>query len=497
MKRSSPQRLRRASAALLCALVLSFFGPATAAAAAPVPQRAAGPASPSPAAWTGSTDAGPGATVTVLGSTTVSTPGVVGAFDTPVALIVKVDVPQTGVSELFLLQIPAVATTQPSPLLMAFHGYNVTYLDILFNTTFLEETRRRGWFLVAPLQISNAGQAQINYGSVQSQWHVEAVLAYMIQEFAVDLDRLYAVGFSMGGGGAMSYAARHRDREKGAFAAVVNHTGSVDVADVWANEAPLSPERAIIEAIFGGTPAAVPFEYRRSSVIELDGTSQLLQGGDHMALNLVDVPVRTYYAPSDVNTELVNQCLELDVYMQSVGATHLLRPVAANCPGGVSGDHCWQSLPEFQACNWLDQQSLASPPDSASYLVDRDGETWGAFRVDRDVSSTFGRFRYQLLAATNTLIIEQVSNVQTLEVDIAELGLDPSSDLILFSESNEDFRLVLTNASQPVQVRRVSQQAPQNCPPTVGAASWCYQGAELSLSETGSAAVVNWLIDLP
>ena len=42
----------------------------------------------------------------------------------------------------------------------------------------------------------------------------------------------------MGGGAALSYAARHRDPERGAFAAVVNHTGTISLRNTYHNVSP-------------------------------------------------------------------------------------------------------------------------------------------------------------------------------------------------------------------------------------------------------------------
>ena len=193
------------------------------------------------------------------------------------AYVLRLFVPATGTDELFTLYVPSSPSGQARPMIVGFHGFGVSHLDFsYYNTEFLAEAAARDWFVLAPIQINpvlNTGD--ISFGSAESQLNVEYVLNYVLDEWPIDLDRIYGIGFSMGGGNALSYAARHRDRETGAFAAVVNHTGAVSPSDVL--EPRTRDSNAPLEATFGGPPPR--FEYQRAASIDLSLTDGSLLPG--------------------------------------------------------------------------------------------------------------------------------------------------------------------------------------------------------------------------
>ena len=315
--------------------------------------------------------------------TRVATPVETSPLLTPgrFALVLSVFVESTQTEEFFALQVPSTPPGVRRPLLACFHGFNTSYADIVNFTTFFDEAAQRDWFIVTPFQVSTVGNPQISFASVQSQEHVEAVIAYLLQNYWIDRDLLYGVGFSMGGGNALSYAARHRDRGMGAFAAVVNHTGSVALGDVYAHADPTV--EAEMDLLFGGPPAQFPFEYQRSSLIELDAAGLLLQGGRHMGRNLVDMPIRNYYGIGDPNLYLVNQTIEFDRYMQTLpGSQSELFGVQVNpnCP------HCWETIDESMVCNWLEMQTLNASSSNGAFLLDRSAR-WGPLDVETQAAN--------------------------------------------------------------------------------------------------------------
>ena len=84
---------------------------------------------------------------------------------------------------------------------------------------------------------------------------------------SVDRERIYGVGFSMGGGWMTTFASRHVDPSGAMFAALVNHTGSVALRHSY-NVSPGG--RALFDYIFGGAPADVPFRYQRCSTVNIE-----------------------------------------------------------------------------------------------------------------------------------------------------------------------------------------------------------------------------------
>ncbi|MEM9799713.1 MAG: alpha/beta hydrolase [Planctomycetota bacterium] len=399
-------------------------------------------------------------------------PSGVGTF-----FILALEVPATNELELFSLHVPAVPSGSTRPLLTCFHVAGASHLDIWFNTSYFREAIRRDWFCVAPLQrnLAPGTDAQISYASAQSQLHVEAVIDFVTQSFAVDLERLYGVGFSMGGGNALSYAARHRDPSRGAFAAVVNHTGTVALGNVYGNVP--TAIRDQLDVIFSGTPTTAPFGYQRSSLIELDPNGGLLAGGRHMATNLRHVPVRSYFNPIDPLGYLVRQTQQLDVFFDSLPPSiHDLQP-------RLSGCHCWATIDDFEVCEWLDQWSLTSP-SSGSLLCDRSGR-WEQFEVALDCADCFGAFDYTLEEQSNRVLVLRTEGIESVEIDLVEAGFATSAPKLFVETSSidgTDTRLVFRGLSAPpARVFRNTGELTTPCVPGPGAASWCWDAATLTL----------------
>ncbi|QDV07734.1 hypothetical protein Poly30_32650 [Planctomycetes bacterium Poly30] len=410
-------------------------------------------------------------------------------------------VESTQAIELFALFVPDSPAGQRRPLLTAFHGFGTSHRDIDVRTRFFVEADDRDWFLVAPLQRNLADPAgdnfDINYASAQSQLHVEAVIQFMLENYAIDRDRLYGVGFSMGGGSALSYAARHRDRSTGAFAAVVNHTGSVALENEYANLPVASPVIDIMELIFGGPPSATPFEWQRSSLIELDAQGEILSGGRHMARNLGPVPTQTWFNSDDHLDHLRNQSQKLDQFMQGlVGADHSLVVVPGQIPN-CDGQHCWSTLDQTMACDWLEQHSLNGQPLQGTVLADRAGN-WEYFKLKQDVNGQFSSLDYFVDPLGNSLTLASPENVGQIETSIATLGLDAASSLKVSLEGFglSTCRLVFTNAlSPPVAILRDSLVLDEDCSGTSSGPQWCYDPSEgtLTLLED-EPTLTSWIL---
>jgi len=154
-------------------------------------------------------------------------------------------------------------------MLVIFHRYGVSHWDGFLHTDFYAEGRKRGWHVVGML-----GAAQVNFASPESQQNTRVVLDWMLANYNVDRARIYGVGFSMGGGSATSYAARHLDPAGSMFAALVDHTGSVSLQDTYDHErGPNWPfPQCALDVWFGdGTQgSAERWKPARSSVVHRD-----------------------------------------------------------------------------------------------------------------------------------------------------------------------------------------------------------------------------------
>ncbi len=398
--------------------------------------------------------------------------------------------------ELFSLLVPDSPLDQPRPLLTAFHGAATSHGDIYYRAQdFFIEAAQRDWFLIAPLQANLTGPQDISYASAQSQLHVEVLTQLILDTYNIDRDRIYAAGFSMGGGNALSYAARHRDRRAGAVAAVVNHTGSVALADVHANAPAVTA--GVMETIFGGPPSGPTFAWQRSSLIELDSGGALLPLGRHMARNLASVPVQTWYNSQDDFAYLRNQAVEFGSFMQSLpGSTHQMTVI----PGGVANcndQHCWGTLDIGAACHWLAQQTLERNPAVGTVLVDRDVR-WGRYDVTQRQAGAFTSFDFEVSAAANRWAIRHVENLESVSVDVSRLGLDLTQTLTLRTQGFESAGSAIELRGftvAPTIVVRNGLPFGSSCGGVAHSNGWCYDAAEgvLTIRET-SNLTATWQV---
>lgn len=398
--------------------------------------------------------------------------------------------PQTGVYELvlndtgttwqepFLLGIPPVPAGPNAPLLVVFHGWGNTHRSILDQTSYFHEARQRGWYVVAPL-----GAHKYNYAIPYAQQNVQAVLDWVTEFLPVDESRIYGVGFSMGGGNVTNYAATRLDPAHARFAAIVNHTGTVSVRDVFFN----AVDTSLLEHVdmFGGTPITKAFEYARSSVIDVQPGFPAPDPEADLARNLVGLPMFTYSAVNDPLQHLVRETRILTRWLWRLGGTPRMKEVQ----GAL---HTWDSLDEWAACQFLSAHTLdASPLGTHSLLADRDA-TYYCFEIEQDAAGSFTPFRWNLDQALNRLILDQTENLRRITVDTAAAGLDTSSILkvILGTDDGLPEEVVLDGYAQaPSNVLRNGVTMP------VGAWSFDALSGTVTILETNAAAYPQWRIE--
>ena len=145
---------------------------------------------------------------------------------------------QSGFPESVLVGIPnGASSSAPTPALILFHGYYEDPADLQVRTSFFDEALARGWFVIAPLGANIA-----NFGIDYAQQNTEDALTYVwaLHGSMIDAERVYGVGFSMGGGWASSYAARHVGNSDVRMAAQLIHTGTQDFSSCCAS-CPFTP----------------------------------------------------------------------------------------------------------------------------------------------------------------------------------------------------------------------------------------------------------------
>lgn len=389
---------------------------------------------------------------------------------------VTFDDPGTGWVERFLLAVPAAPLT-PAPLLVIFHGYSVSEWDCYYNTPIMKDAMLRGWYVVAPL-----GAHQYNYGITYAQTNIEVVLDWIDALFTVDPTRVYGLGFSMGGGAAASYAARHLDLDHLCFAALVNHTGSTSLSHTYWSVA----STAILDdpLMFGGSPALYPFEYARCSVMDLATDGITVDPATDMASNLAHVPTLDVVASNEppATFYLRTQTLALHDWLTGLGGIETLLEPFAN-------QHVWSTLDSQTAFDFLEQQTLTVPTEGLhELLADRDGK-WLHFEVFQRQAGAFTPFRFSVTSSLNQLVVDRIENLQRLVPDLGALGLSTAQALRVIVGSQTGLLQTITLPGYPSPPSAVTRNG------TV-TSSWLWDpvGESVTIYEYAASAYPLWVV---
>ncbi len=378
-----------------------------------------------------------------------------------------------GWPENFLYVEPLPAPTQPVPLVVMFHKFGSTQNDLTFNTNFPAEAGAQGWYLVCPL----AANTQ-HFGSLPSQVHMEAVILDMLVRYPlIDRNRIYAVGFSMGGGAVANYAARHLNPAKPMFASMVAMSGGFALKHTYYSDVPVRP---FLDFWYGngGAGSADPWKMARSSAVNFDPITLVVENTEDLARNLLHIPMRIVRPIDDPVPYLPVQGDVMAAHMQTLGAT-----VGPNFDykfvpfGWDAYDHKWSMLDSHWAFNWMGTHTLTLPT-SASTLADRD-DTYFHFFVEQDAAGAFTPFTWNIDVPNNTLSFSATANLKRLTVDTLGAGINPLLQFtvnLATADGLADDIVITSVPSKPISVLR----------DTLPTSSWNYNATlgELTLLET-------------
>ncbi len=374
---------------------------------------------------------------------------------------------------------PTVGHPTPYPVLTLFHGYGETPLALLARTPLAAQAAARGWLVVIP-----TGAHVFNYGIDYAQDNIEDAFEFVAQLAPLDLERVYAIGFSMGGGAALSYAARHMDPTHVRFAAVVNHTGSTSLRGTYDADPATRP---VFESplMFGAAPSAGPFRYQRSSSIDLR-FGALIDPETDMVRNLAHVPVIHVSAAQDPVQYLIAQSLATHARLLGWAGDSQWRTVTSN-------QHSWATL-GVDILDDLAPLQLAPPGTSGGagieVLADRDGR-WHAFELQQARDKRFSTFTFAWDAGRARLELRDLSNIArlTFERDAALFGFPAGAALTL---------TVQARTAAPFQVKVRGFNSPPTTVERAGlpVSAWSYDAVEgaVTLDEANAALGVTWRI---
>jgi len=340
-------------------------------------------------------------------------------------------------SERFKMQWPLASKKEWSEdraLVIAFHPFNVSEQSPFVNSDLPYVCHDKGWIMLAPL-----GLSQAHFGNVNSQGSLEAVLAFLEPLLNWNRKRVYAVGFSMGGGAAVSYSMRHQSPESPRIAAVINHTGTMDLVQEY------DSHTASVKAVlandwhFNGTPLTNPFSYERVSpflytgnVID-DDVASVCNVSPH-------TPMYIHWNEADPNTDLVMQTMDLVAYLETHGAT--IQTDITNVPG----KHVWSTLDVTEALDWAEGFTLANTdPTSIEMYADRKEHYLYTELIAPASSTSLRHYEVIVSSLSNQFQLISVDNVESVGFDLKRMGLDTTTPLTanVFPEDATTDKLVL------------------------------------------------------
>jgi len=425
-------------------------------------------------ALTSLTRQGQGSQSATLGGRIVSPTGAgISVRRTLARHVYHVEINNTGTAwtENFLLGIPPQRVPN-TPLLVLFHSYSVSEWDCLANTSLFRDAMARGWYVCAP-----RGAHDVNYGIPYAQVNIEAALDFVTSLLPIAEDRIYGVGFSMGGGTLSTYAARHHDPAHARFASIINHTGGISIANTFYNSADVSV--FMNPLMFGDTPAALPFEYSQVSLIDLDFATLAVDPNTDMVRNLAHVPVLNQHADFDPLTYLIDQTVSVHNWMLAIPgmAAYLLTP--------NQSVHDWSTIDENAALDFLRTKRLQTPTTGTHrVLADREA-TWFHFYVYQDAAGAFTPLRWTFDELANRLTIDETENLARVLVKSSSLGLDTAIDVEFVFGTQDGTGEVATITGYPLMPLEVQRNG---VPMSTG---WSYDPAAQSVTLTESAPAGN------
>lgn len=352
----------------------------------------------------------------------------------------------TGFPEIFKYQIPDGydANGAPHPMVVAYHGFGASSGSPANQSTIDEECNARNWIYVAPTGIDDK-----LFGSPISQQNTEAVIQWMVDTFNVDPDRLYIVGFSMGGGVASNFAARRVDPAGLMFAGLGMVSATFDWVLEYNEGFPELHDWLTNPYNFGVAPSTAIFPYQQASSAYFDEATYpphpgTIVGGKSMITNLSDVPTYITFDTGDVlpRVPLING--QLEAFLDSAGHTVQMKihTGTVNPSDGLPAPHSWAVLDEVELFDFFEGLVVDRHPAAFHAQLDLAGPvSW----VDTSAvaANSFSYVDGVADDGASTVQIDSVVNVLELQMDAGLAGITAMPRVTATSADARGFRLVL------------------------------------------------------
>ena len=293
------------------------------------------------------------------------------------------------VLDTFAYQLPQNFNSESTyPLLIAFHQWGGNHMST-FSTTFDEECNEREWIFLSPF-----GGSSNNYNHQGAQEMVKKTIEWMIDNYNININKIYAVGGSMGGASGMIYANNHLNPEEPMIAATASASG---ILDCERRAIEMDGNNSMIEW-FGGSYDEVPFEYHRNSAIYFSDFYQ------SMHYNLQYTPLYFDFGLTEPHRTHAEEMYQvMSGYNQNMWIDE-----------DPTGSHGFSVFNENHVCNWLEQFELNNDPDYINVNLDESSRAyWIEVNNNEQVENEFMRITASRETYQDSLVIniEQTYNI--------------------------------------------------------------------------------------
>jgi len=367
---------------------------------------------------------------------------------------VVVRAPQSGhplYAERFLVQFPADFLLRPfqeRALVIGCHSFGVSEKEIFLSTDLPYECAQRGWMLLAPYGLNDS-----SFANVQSQASLQAIVRILHQFVPFNYRRVYAVGFSMGGLTALSFAMRHLDPRGVRVAAAVVHTATLDMVQEYEGAGPGLRALLANSVHFGAGPELDPFAYERVSPARFLA-SGLVDPERAPVTNLLHLPIVLHANLADPEAQLVADMAELKSYLLLRGAI-----VHESMVYDPAAGHSWSTLDLTLALDTIAPASAAgATPPAVELFADRPGR-WHHLELRAQTPGAHARLELELapvaVETVNSFALLATHDLDVLALELQRLGLDVAQPLAFLhaaADGSADQLVLVGYASAPAAV---------------------------------------------
>jgi len=366
----------------------------------------------------------------------------------------------TTIPEIFKYLLPPgyesyVEGAPPIPLVMAYHGYGASANSVALLSEVDDECYARGWAYFAP-----TGMDDQLFGSPLCLQNVTAALNWMLDHFNIDRERIYLVGFSMGGGIVTNYAARHRDPEGTMFAALGIVSGTFDWTMSW--KLGDSTLKTLMQSPYNfsgpASSSTYKFGYQQASGLFYTYNSyppvsptNLPNSSSSLATNLGTIPTYIVWDTGDTLIDVVQQEPHIYSMLQGLGGTVEYHTTSGTLhpTTGLPAPHSWAVLNEHELFDFFEGKTANRKPASFHALIAESGSvSW--LSMEQLFNNAFSTIDADSDAQIPYAHLINVLNAQSVSLDMETMGFPAGQPArIQAGTTSGKFKLTLGGFADP------------------------------------------------